>query len=97
MTTEKAYKLLLETFSKFNRDPRDMTAVKKPVKPDDVLGFTKTDYFPHFDVEQLKNGWYEKYNALQGKQKTYYTSGLNGFETVEFAIRGANDLVESFF
>ena len=74
-----------------------MTTGKQIVKPSDVLGFVKTDYFPHFDVEQLKNGWYTKYNALQGKQKTYYTSGLNGFETVEFVIRSANDLVDSFF
>jgi len=63
----------------------------------DVLAFVKHDYFPHFDPEQLAAGWYGKFNALQGQQKTYYASGLNMFETVEGALRAGYDVVDSFF
>jgi len=93
----EAKKLLKETLSKINKDPRDPAAKRKPVRDRDVLGLQKNDYFPHFDSQQLVAGWYEKFNALQGQRKTYYTSGLNGFETVEFALRARLDIVESYF
>lgn len=63
----------------------------------DVLAFQKHDYFPHFDPEQLAAGFYDKFNALQGQQHTYYASGLNMFETVEFAIRAGYDVADSYF
>ncbi len=63
----------------------------------DVKAIRKWDYFPHFNTADLADGIYARYNALQGKQHTYYSSGLNGFETVEFAIRAGKDLVQSFF
>ncbi|KAI0083100.1 hypothetical protein BDY19DRAFT_980916 [Irpex rosettiformis] len=65
--------------------------------PGDVKAIRKWDYFPHFNTFLLANGAYSQYNALQGNQHTYYSSGLNGFETVEFAIRAGKDLVNSFF
>ncbi|KAI0743306.1 hypothetical protein BC629DRAFT_1585253 [Irpex lacteus] len=67
------------------------------VTADDVKAIRQWDYFPHLNTTDLRSGLYEKYNALQGKQHTYYSSGLNGFETVEFAIRAGKDLVQSFF
>ncbi|KAI0087473.1 hypothetical protein BDY19DRAFT_907334 [Irpex rosettiformis] len=68
------------------------------VSTSDVKSIRKWDYFPHFNTSVLGNGdVYAQYNALQGQQHTYYSSGLNGFETVEFAIRAAKDLVDSFF
>lgn len=94
---QQAKKLLKETLSRLNKDPRDANAVAKKVTDQDVLGFRKTDYFPHFDSQQLKEGWYEKFNELQGNKRTFYVSGLNGFETVEFALRAGIDIVESFF
>lgn len=63
----------------------------------DVKDIRKWDYFPHFSTVDLKSGIYKRYNSLQGQQNTYYTSGLNGFELVEFAIRGGKDLVQTFF
>ena len=83
--------------SKINSDPRDPSAQPKPVTDKDVLAFRKNAYFPHFDSAQLAGGWYDKFNALQGKKGTYYASGLNGFETVEFAVRAGLDVVDSFF
>ncbi|KAM5519493.1 hypothetical protein FOXYSP1_17917 [Fusarium oxysporum f. sp. phaseoli] len=51
------------------------------------------DYFPHVDPKSLADGWYDKFNDLEGKDHTYCTSGLNSFELVEYTIRAARDLV----
>ena len=63
----------------------------------DVKALRKWDYFPHFGTADLASDVYAAYNALQGERHTYYSSGLNGFETVEFAIRAGKDLVATYF
>ncbi|KAI0341017.1 FAD/NAD-P-binding domain-containing protein [Trametopsis cervina] len=67
------------------------------VTAEDVKALRRWSYFPHFSAEELRKDPYAAFSALQGDKNTYYTSGLNGFETVEFSIRGAKDLVETFF
>lgn len=94
---DQAKRLLKQTLSKFDKDPRDLTAVAKPITDKDILGFQRNDYFPHFDSVQLAAGWYDKFNKLQGQKNTYYASGLNGFETVEFALRAGLDIVDTYF
>lgn len=96
-TTEEARTLLKQTLSRVNKDPRDPAAASKKVTSKDILAFREHDYFPHFDSAQLAAGWYDKFNNLQGKKKTYYASGLNGFETVEFALRAGAEIVNSYF
>ena len=97
LTADQAKTLLKETLSKVNKDPTNASAVPQPVTDADILGFQQNEYFPHFDSQQLAGGWYEKFNALQGQQSTYYASGLNGFETVEFALRAGIDIIDSYF
>jgi hypothetical protein len=97
LTADQATTLLKETLSRVNKDPRNASAVPQPVTNADILGFQQNEYFPHFDSQQLAGGWYEKFNALQGQKNTYYASGLNGFETVEFALRAGIDIVDSYF
>ena len=63
----------------------------------DVQAIRQWDYFPHFATADLADNVYAAYNALQGAQHTYYSSALNGFETVEFAIRAGKDLVATYF
>ncbi|ORX98949.1 hypothetical protein BCR34DRAFT_606767 [Clohesyomyces aquaticus] len=92
-----AYNLLKSTLSKVNKDPRDVNAMSVELQSADIRAFRKWDYFPHFDTEQLKCGWYDKLNKLQGCKKTYWASGLNGMETVEWAIRAGQDVVDSYF
>lgn len=87
----------LQTWSRINKDPRNATATSQPVTETDLKAFRKWDYFPHYDSEQLANGYYAKLNRLQGARKTYYASGLNGMETVEWAIRAGKDVVDSYF
>ena len=98
-TTESldaARQLLKSTLSKVNKDPTKAGAQAVAITDADVKEFRQNDYFPHFDSAQLAAGYYGKFNALQGQKKTYFASGLNGFETVEFAVRAGIDVVESY-
>jgi len=96
-TLAEAKSLLKEVLSKFNKDPEDPNAKPIPITDAQVKDFREWDYFPHFDRKQLDHGYYAKFNALQGHKGTYYASGLNGFETVEFAIRAGKDIADTYF
>lgn len=91
-----ARNLLVETLSKINKDPKNATEEPTPLDSDDVRAFRKWDYFPHFDTEPLRNDAYGKLNRLQGCSKTFWASGLQGMETVEWAIRAGQDVVDSY-
>lgn len=67
------------------------------VAVEDIRALRKWSYFPYFPTEALQKDIYGAYNKLQGDHATFFASGLNGFETVEFAIRAGKDLVASFF
>jgi hypothetical protein len=95
-TLGEAKSLLKEVMSKLNKEPRDSNAKPTPITDTDVRDFREWDYFPHFDEHELSDGFYEKFNALQGYKNTYYASGLNGFELVEFAIRAGQDVVDTY-
>jgi hypothetical protein len=96
-TLAEAKILLKETISRFNKDPEDPNDKRIPITDAQVKDFRGWDYFPHFDRHELEHGFYAKFNALQGHKNTYYASGLNGFETVEFAIRAGQDVVDTYF
>lgn len=96
-TLADAKTLLIQTISRINKDPRNTTATPIPISADDVMDFREWDYFPHYDKAQLDQGYYARLNTLQGVDNTYYVSGLNGFETVEFAIRAGIDIVDNHF
>ncbi|KAF3043134.1 hypothetical protein E8E12_003302 [Didymella heteroderae] len=96
-TEEAARRLLIESLSEINKDPRNVNETATPLTDSDVKAFRKWDYFPHFDSQPLRDGAYNKFNRLQGHKKSYWASGLNGMEIVEWAIRGGQDVVESYF
>ena len=96
-TSQQARSGLKEVLSRVNKDPQDTGASGVEVTDADVKALSKIDYFPRFGQESLAGGWYEKFNQLQGQQETYWASGLNGFETVEFAVRAGLDIVNSYF
>lgn len=94
MTIDDVTQRLVSTLTKVQKG----AGIADPtVSISDVKSIRQWDYFPHFNSTVLTSGVYAQYNALQGRQHTYYSSGLNGFETVEFAIRAGKDLVHSFF
>jgi protoporphyrinogen oxidase len=54
-------------------------------------------YFPHFGEEVLKDGAYERFEALQGQNRTVYVGGLLAFETVETTVQYSKAAVEAHF
>lgn len=54
-------------------------------------------YFPHVSPEEMKNGFFDKLESLQGKNNTYYCGEILNFSTVELSAEYAADLVERFF
>lgn len=67
------------------------------VSDGDVLAFQDNEYFPHYDSKQLREGYYELFEGLQGQSGTYYASGFNMFELVEYALRAGQDVARRFF
>jgi hypothetical protein len=55
------------------------------------------EYFPHVTTKSLKDGFYKKFNSIQGKKNIYYASPLLSFELIESSIRAAEYIVDSFF
>lgn len=94
---KSAHEQLNVTMSKLNKDPRNMTGEGEPLTPSDIRAFRKWDYFPHFTSEPLRGGAYDKLNKLQGCNRSYWASGLQGMEIVEWAIRAGQDVVDSYF
>ena len=98
VTLAEAEDLLVSTMAKVNRAPTASTSSNEALTSDDVVAFWEpVDYFPHFTSAQLADGVYEKFNALQGVNHTYFASGLNGFEDVEFAVRAGQYIVSTYF
>jgi protoporphyrinogen oxidase len=54
-------------------------------------------YFPHFDEQILKEGAYERFERLQGANRTVYVGNLLAFETVENVVEYSRAAVEAHF
>lgn len=52
-------------------------------------------YFPHVTPADIAAGFYDRFEALQGKQHTFYTGGLFNFDTVERTLEYTRHLVET--
>jgi oxygen-dependent protoporphyrinogen oxidase len=55
------------------------------------------DYFPHVSTAAMQSGFYERIEALQGRNNTFYVGGTLSFETVEHSARYARSLVQKNF
>lgn len=55
------------------------------------------DHFAHVETPAVDAGFYERFEALQGKNGTFHATGLLGLETVEHTARYARDLITEFF
>ena len=74
---------------------RDMKACGFPVK--ERLYEQETYYCPHISPADYADGWYDKLDAIQGKQKTWYAGEVMGFGDMEDTCAASKDLVERFF
>jgi protoporphyrinogen/coproporphyrinogen III oxidase len=62
-----------------------------------VLLHQAWDNFAHVETAALNAGFYDRFEALQGKNGTLYATGLLASTGVEFTARYARDLVKQFF
>ncbi|KAL4778173.1 hypothetical protein BJX76DRAFT_362985 [Aspergillus varians] len=97
-STDQVTDISLQSLSRINRDPREAGFNPTPVRESDITALRHYPaHYPHFNATALQEGWYERFSNIQGGNRTYYTSGLNQVEHVEYAIRAARDLVEEHF
>ncbi len=59
--------------------------------------YSEFPYFPHVDSAMMRDGFYDHFEALQGKRKTFYVGGLMNFELVETIVNYSKSLIESNF
>jgi hypothetical protein len=62
-----------------------------------VQEFIRWEYFPHASKESLDAGFFEKFDALQGKGQQYYTGALFNFDMVQDAMEHAEYIINRFF
>ena len=72
-------------------------SVRVKIKDEDFREFRAWDYFPRFQPDDLAQGIYKRFNNVQGYKNTYWVSGLNSFELVEYALRAGKEIVGTFF
>ena len=54
-------------------------------------------YCPHVSPEDYAAGWYDKLDAIQGKQNTFYAGEILGFGDMEDTCAASKEVVERFF
>ena len=62
-----------------------------------VINEFQTYYFPHVYSEDYAAGWYDKVEAMQGKNNTYYAGEIMSFGDMDETVEYSHDLVERFF
>jgi len=62
-----------------------------------VILHRKWDYFEHVRKPTLAEGYYDRFEALQGKNRTWFVTGLLALESVETCARYARRLMEEAF
>jgi hypothetical protein len=67
------------------------------IKNDAWHSFDRWPYFKHVKSAAFSEGYYERLEALQGQQNTYYVGGLLDFELVERIVRYSQKLVAERF
>jgi hypothetical protein len=67
------------------------------VELEDYYTYSEFPYFPHVEHTDMKDGFYEKFEAMQGQKNTYYTGGLMNFELVENIMNYSKHLVKNHF
>ena len=54
-------------------------------------------YFPHVDSKTYASGWYEKVEAMQGENDTFYAGEVMSFGDMDETCEYSRELVERFF
>ena len=73
----------------------DMTKCGLPVEKTERID--DWYYFPHVSSKDYADGWYDKVEAMQGKDNTYYAGEVMAFGDMEETVEYSRDLVRRFF
>ncbi len=63
----------------------------------DYYTYSEFPYFPHVGPSEMANKFYDRLEALQGKNKTFFAGGLMNFELVETIVNYSRVLVKENF
>ena len=74
---------------------RDLQIMKNPAL--NVVNENSWYYFPHVDSKTYASGWYEKVEAMQGSNNTYYAGEVMSFGDMDETAEYSRELVERFF
>ena len=55
------------------------------------------EYFPHISSQDIKDGWFDQMEAMQGAKNTYYVGSALSFELVETVVAYSKELVNKHF
>lgn len=73
----------------------DLKVMGNPAK--EVINKWSVYYFPHVFCEDYANGWYDKVEAMQGKDNTFYAGEIMSFGDMDETAEYSRELVERFF
>lgn len=81
-----------DIFAKIPDDMKSYGVVKG-----DIENFNRWEYSPAVNPTEIRNGFYEDLEALQGYRGTFYAGGLLNSETVENVMLYSKKLVDTHF
>ncbi|HAN43678.1 MAG TPA: aminooxidase, partial [Sphaerochaeta sp.] len=73
----------------------DLKTMKNPAS--NVVNEWSVYYSPHVFSEDYANGWYEKVEAMQGQNNTFYAGEVMSFGDMDETVEYSRDLVNRFF
>jgi hypothetical protein len=63
----------------------------------DTIMFKSWRYFPHVNCDEMRHGWYEKVEGMQGQMGTYYAGEIMSFGDIEECAAYSKALINRFF
>ena len=67
------------------------------VDPGEYYTYSEFPYFAHVGAKDMADKFYDRFEAMQGKNNTYYVGGLLNFELVETIVNYSKSLTEKNF
>jgi hypothetical protein len=67
------------------------------VLPENCITHNEWNYFPHVSADDMRGGFYDRFEGLQGEANTFYCGAVAAFELVETVVQYSRQMVESYF
>lgn len=63
----------------------------------ETLEINEWRYFPTVSIDNMQAGFFDKVDALQGRNQTYYIGSTLSIERVDFTIRQTDEVINRYF